>query len=87
MLALTGADDALTNRSGWFFSALTGNISILHGGHFDVEVNAIEQGTGDAVPITLYLGVGTSAFAFRIAEIAARASIRCLSVSSSKKGR
>ena len=44
-------------------------------GHFDVQVDAIEQWTGNPLPITLHLHRAATAFAFQVAEVAARAGV------------
>src|ERR687887_662554 len=71
LLALTRADDALTNRGGCLFSALAGDVPILNSRDFDVQIDAIQQRAGDALAITLHLGRTATAFAFQIAKVAA----------------
>ena len=63
--------DALANRGGIFLRAFAGDVAIFHRRHFDVQIDAIEQRTGNALAITLHLHRAATAFAFQIAEISA----------------
>ena len=56
-------------------SALARNVAILHSGHFNVQIDAIQQRAGNALAITLHLSWTATAFAFEIAKIAAWARI------------
>ena len=53
LLAFTRANDALANRSGTLLSALAGDVAVFDSGHFDVKIDAVEQGTGNALAISL----------------------------------
>ena len=64
MLTFTRADDALANRGGSFLGPFTSDVAIFDSGHFDVQIDAIEQGAGDALAIPLYLHRAATAFAF-----------------------
>src|SRR5437667_210436 len=63
LLAFTRANDALANRSGTLLSALAGDVAVFDSGHFDVKIDAVEQGTGNALAISLHLHRTTTAFA------------------------
>ena len=58
-----------------FLRALARDVAIFHRRHFDVEIDAIEQRPGNALPITLHLHRTATAFAFQIAEVSARAGV------------
>ena len=68
-------DDALADRGGTFLGAFAGDVAVFDGRHFDVQIDAIEQRAGDALTIALDLHRAATAFAFQIAEIAARTGI------------
>jgi len=59
------------DRGGAFFRAGTGDVAVLDCGNFDVEIDAIEQRSGNSLPITLDLEGTAAAFAFQIAEVSA----------------
>ena len=65
----------LANGSRGFLGAFARDIAIFNGRHFDVQIDAIQQRTGDALPIPLHLKWTAAAFAFEIAKIAARTRI------------
>jgi len=48
------------------------DIPVFDRRNFDVEIDSIEQGTGDALSITLHLKRAAAAFPFQVAEISAR---------------
>src|SRR5437667_1829970 len=75
LLKLSRSDNALANRSGSFLCAFAGNIAIFDCGHFNVQIDAVEQRAGHSLAIALHLKRPTTAFAFQIAKIAARAGI------------
>ncbi len=62
---------------GRFGRLVARHFAILHRGHFDVDVDAIEQRAGDAVAVALHLHGRAAAIALRIAEVSARAWMRC----------
>lgn len=72
VLFFAGALDAVANWGGAFFGARAGDVAIFNGRNFDVEIDAIEQGSGDSLAITLDLERSAAAFAFQIAEVSAR---------------
>src|SRR3954468_8203039 len=74
-LGFAGALDAVANGGGRFFGAGTRDVAVFDGGDFDVEIDAIEERAGDALPVTVDLGRAATAFAFQIAEVAARAGV------------
>src|SRR5947199_5121565 len=75
LLKLPCAHNALADGSGSFLSAFAGDVAVLDRGHFNVQIDAIEQWTGDALPISLHLKRSATAFALQVAEIAAGAGI------------
>src|SRR2546423_2885785 len=75
LLKLPRTDSALADRIGIFLGAFAGDIAIFDRGHFNVQVDAIEQRTGNALPIPLHLKWAATAFSFEISEIAARTGI------------
>src|SRR5439155_25111247 len=64
LLAFTRLHHSAANRSRVFFGALAGDVSIFDCRHFDVQIDAIEQRSGDSLPITLHLDRTATAFAF-----------------------
>jgi hypothetical protein len=83
-LPLARKSHALTDRSGTFLHPLARNIAVFYGRHLDVQIDPIEQRSGNSLPITLDLERPTSAFPFQIAEITARAGIQARVHSSMK---
>jgi hypothetical protein len=72
-LLLARAPHPLTNRGGTFLHLRARNIAVFYGRHFDVQIDPIEQRSGNSLPITLDLERPASALPFQIAEIAAAA--------------
>src|SRR5207245_3489552 len=66
--------DRLTRLGG----ALIGERPVLHGGHFQVDVDAVEQRAGHAREIALHAERAAHAVMLRISEVAAGTSPRCL---------
>src|SRR5262245_18966537 len=77
LLAVSGAADPLANGSRTFLSAFASYVAVFHSRHFDVQVDSIEQRSGDALTVTLHLDWAAAAFALKIAKITARAGIHC----------
>src|SRR5437667_6958989 len=71
LLKLSRADNALANRTGSFLCAFAGNITIFDRGHFNVQIDAVEQRAGDSLAIALHLKRPATAFALQVAKIAA----------------
>ena len=55
LLPLARTSDAVTNRRGIFLRPGARNIAVFHGRNFDVQIDAIEQRSGNSLPITLDL--------------------------------
>src|SRR5437667_2448593 len=72
LLTFARADDALANRCRGFFSALAGDVAVFDSWHFDVQIDAVEQGAGNSLAIPLHLHRAATAFAFEIAKVSAR---------------
>src|SRR4051812_39105295 len=70
-LFFAGVLDAVANGGGRFFGARAGDVAVFDGGHFDVEIDAIEERAGDALAITMDLGWTATTLAFQIAEVTA----------------
>src|SRR5436190_20143499 len=75
LLPIARSGYPLTNCTGRFLRPLARHITVLNRWHFDVEVDPIEQRSGNTLPITLYLTRTAATFAFQIAEVTARARI------------
>jgi len=73
LLPLTGTPNAIADWGGGFFGARAGDVAIFDGWNFDVEIDAVEQRSGNSLAITLDLDRTAAAFAFQIAEVSARA--------------
>src|SRR6266478_6723081 len=71
LLKLPCADNAFADRSRSFLSTFAGDITIFDCGHFNVQIDAVEQRTGDSLAIALHLKRPATAFALQVAEIAA----------------
>src|ERR1700730_11966226 len=63
--------NALSNRHRAFFGAFARDIAIFHRRDLDMQIDAIEQRTGNALTITLHLERAATAFPFQIAKISA----------------
>jgi len=67
---------AITDCRGSFFRPGTRDIAVFHRRNFNVQIDAIEQRSGNPLPITLHLQLPTLAFALQVAEIPARTGIQ-----------
>ena len=74
-LPLARTSYRLANRGGTFLDLRARNITVFYGWNFDVQIDPIEQRSGNSLPVTLDLERPTSAFPFQIAEIVARTRI------------
>ena len=63
LLPLARRDDPLANLRGRLAGPLAGDLAELHRRHFDVQVNAVEQRTGDAAQVILNLARRAARFA------------------------
>ena len=72
--------DALSNQRGGLAGVFTRQVLVTQGRHFDLDVDAVEQRSGDARAVTLDLQRRADAFLLRIAQKAARIPLRCLFV-------
>src|SRR6266700_776266 len=77
LLKLPCSDNAFADGSGSFLCAFAGDITIFDCGHFDVQIDAVKQRAGDALPIPLHLKRPATAFALQIAKMAAWTGIHC----------
>src|SRR5205085_11406890 len=59
----------VANGGGRFFDARAGNVAVFDRRHFDMEIDAIKERTGDSLAITVDLMRAAAAFAFQIAEV------------------
>src|ERR1700694_2237469 len=75
LLPLARAANPIADRRRTFFRARAGNVAVFHRGNFDVQIDAIEQGSGNSLPITRDLERPASALALQVAEVSARARI------------
>src|SRR4029077_11798740 len=73
LLKLPRADNAPADRIGIFLSAFTGDVAIFNCRHFNVQIDPVEQRTGDTLPVSLHLKRAATAFALQVSEIPARA--------------
>src|SRR6267378_821551 len=74
-LKLARMVDALANRSGRFARDPIGQVLVLHCGHFDMDVDSIEQRTRDSRAVALNRDWRARAFVLRVSVEAARARI------------
>src|SRR5205814_10388110 len=72
LLPIARSGYPLTNCTGRFLRPLARHITVLNRWHFDVEIDPIEQRSGNALPIALHLTRRTAALAFQIAEVITR---------------
>ncbi len=70
-----GADDPLPNLGGAGAVAVAAQLQIRQRGHFDVQIDTIEQRPADLAQIALDDATGTTAFSGGIAKISAGASV------------
>jgi hypothetical protein len=74
-LALAGGVDALADLRRVFAIGPRGQVVVGEGGDFDVDVDPVEEGAGDAGAVAVDGGRGASTGAPRIREVAARAGV------------
>jgi hypothetical protein len=63
--------DAFTDGCGGLFRSGARDVAIFDRWHFDMEIDAIEERTGNALAITMDLGRAATALAFQVAEVSA----------------
>ena len=68
-------DDARADLRRSFAGLVARNFAELHLRHFDMQINTVEQRTGNALAISLNLDGAAAALAFQIAKISARTRI------------
>ena len=71
--------DSFANRVGRLAGIAAGEILIAQRGHFDLDINPVEQGAGDFGAVALNLERSAAAFLLRIGKESARAFLRYLS--------
>jgi hypothetical protein len=76
-LDAAGGDDTSADGFG-FLSAVGvgGQLAEIDERHLAVDVDPVQQGTGNPLPVGLYLAGRATALAFHVAVVAARASFR-----------
>jgi hypothetical protein len=74
-LAIAGGDDALTDRGGRLAGFAAAQLCERDGADVDVEVDAIEERAGEALPVALDRARAAGAFAGARIEPAARAGV------------
>ena len=70
-----GGDHAFADFFGLFAAGGAGEFFVFDEGDFDMEVDAIKEGTGDALAVVLDLAGIAAAVALRVAEEAAGAGV------------
>ena len=70
-------DDAFADAGGGFAGGAVGKFAVFDQRDFHMEVDAVQQGSGDSLEIVFDLPRGAPAFAFRITVVAARAGVEC----------
>jgi hypothetical protein len=76
LLPLARTSHPIADRGRTFFRARARDIAVFHRGNFDVQIDTIEQRSGNSLPSALDLERPTSAFAFQITEVSAGARIQ-----------
>src|SRR5581483_3045964 len=69
--------DAGADRGGRLAGRGAGEVDVGEGGYLDVQVEAVEERSGDALPVARRHAGWARACVRRVAEVAARASPRC----------
>jgi hypothetical protein len=77
-LALPGGQNALPYSRRFFAFFVLGQFFVFHGWHLDMQINPVEQRTGDARKVTLNQERRAIAFVQRISVKTARVRIRIL---------
>lgn len=54
------------------------NVGVLHGGHFDVDVDPVKERAADSLAVFLDVVRAAPALAFQVAKPTARTWMRCL---------
>ena len=75
VLALAGGEDAGADLGGAFGGGAAAELFVLHGGDFDVDVDAVEQRAADLGDVALDHGRGAHAVAGLVVEVAAGAGV------------
>src|SRR2546423_15540900 len=75
LLSMRRSGHPLTSCTGGSIRPSDRHITILDRGHFDVEIDPIEQRSGNTLPISLHLTRTAAALAFQIGEVTARTRI------------
>src|SRR5947207_330953 len=75
LLLFARASNAFTDSARILFRPLARNIAVFHRWDVDMQINSIEKGTRDSLPISLHLGRTAAALPFEITEISTRARI------------
>src|ERR1700731_3436694 len=69
LLTFARPRNTFANRLGTFLRTLTRHIAIFDRRNFNVQIDAVEQRTGNALAITMHPHRATATFAFQIAEV------------------
>ena len=56
LLDFADALDAVADGGGGFTGGVAGQVLVFHGRDFDVDIDAVEEGAGDAVAVALNVG-------------------------------
>ena len=75
VLELAGGEDAGADLGGAFGGGVAAELLVLHGGDFDVDVDAVEQRAADFGDVALDHGRGAHALAGLVVEVAAGAGV------------
>src|SRR6202171_2527058 len=77
MLHFARSGHTFADRLRRFFGAFTGDVAVFDRRHFDMQIDSIEQRSGDTLAITLHLHRSAAAFAFQVAKVTAGTGIHC----------
>ena len=75
VLELAGGEDAGADLGGAFGGGVAAELFVLHGGDFDVDVDAVEERAADFGDVALDHGRGAHALAGLVVEVAAGAGV------------
>ena len=77
LLSLPRDVNAFADGRGRFFRAFARDVAVIDRWDFDMQIDPVEERTGNALPITLHLSGTATAFPFQVAEISTGAGMHC----------
>src|SRR5262249_6242779 len=77
LLSLARGRNAFPNCARRLLRTFTRHLAIFDRRHLNMEIDSVQQRSGDALPVTLHLARTAAAIALQIAKVTARTRIHC----------